>query len=191
MQDPELLSSLRMLPAWADWYSDDLTDASLAHEDALRDKLKDDLATLRSYDRNALDDNTRLSYDMLDYFLAIQVEGDRFHHHGYPLNQLFGAQNELPTFMATQHPVASVKEGDNYVARLNKFPIKFRQVLEGVRKREQEGIVPPTFVVEKVLAEMRAFVAQPARQNILYTSLDEKIGKAPKGAIDADARSGC
>jgi len=189
MQDPELLSSLRMLPPWLDWYSDDLTDASLAHEDALRAKLKDDLATLRRYDRGALDESTRLSYDMLDYFLAIQVEGDRFHHHDYPLNQLFGAQNELPTFMATQHPVNSVEEGENYVARLRKFPVKFRQVLEAVRKREQEGIVPPTFVVEKVLAEMRAFIAQPVQQNILYTSLDEKIGKAPKDAIASDVRT--
>ncbi len=187
LQDPELLSSLRMLPAWADWYSDDLTDASLAHEDELRAKLKRDLATLRSYDRNALDEGARLSYDMLDYFLAVQVEGDRFSHHNYPLNQLFGAQNELPTFMATQHPVDSVKEGDNYVARLRKFPAKFKQVLEGVRKREQEGIVPPTFVIEKVLTEMRAFVAQPAKENILYTSLAEKIGKAPKDAIDKEA----
>jgi uncharacterized protein (DUF885 family) len=74
------------------------------------------------------------------------------------------------------------------VARLNKFPLKFRQVLEGVRQREQDGIVPPTFVVEKVLAEMRAFVAQPAQQNILYTSLAEKIDKAPQDAIDAEAR---
>ena len=32
VDDPEMLSSLRMLPAWADWYSDDLTDRSLARE---------------------------------------------------------------------------------------------------------------------------------------------------------------
>ena len=187
LEDPELMSSLRMLPPWLDWYSDDLTDASLAREKALNVKLDADLATLRSYDRAALGVDARLSYDMLEYFLDIQAQGRRFEHHNHPLNQLFGAQNELPTFMATQHPVASVKDGDNYVARLQKFPLKFQQVLEGVRKREQDGIVPPTFVVEKVLAEMRAFVAQPAQQNILYTSLAEKIGKAPQGAIDAEA----
>ena len=178
LQDPELLSSLRMLPAWLDWYSDDLTDASLAHEDRLRAKLREDLEMLRSYDPAAMNPDERLSYDMLDYFVSMQVEGDRFHHHDYPLNQLFGAQNELPTFMATQHPVGSVKEGENYVARLRKFPTKFHQVLEGVRARETEGIVPPTFVVEKVLTEMRAFVAQPPRENVLYSSLAEKIGSA-------------
>ena len=187
LQDPELMSNLRMLPPWLDWYSDDLTDASLAHGQALNAKLDADLATLRRYDRAKLGPDAQLSYDMLEYFLDIQAQGRRFDYHNYPLNQLFGAQNELPTFMATQHSVDSVKDGDNYVARLQKFPLKFQQVLEGVRKREQDGIVPPTFVVEKVLAEMRAFVAQPAQQNILYTSLAEKIGKAPQGAIDAEA----
>ncbi len=183
LQDPQLMSSLRMLPAWADWYSDDLTDASLAHEQALNAKLGADLATLRRYDRGSLDESTRLSYDMLEYFLDIQAQGRRFQHHNHPLNQLFGAQNELPTFMATQHPVRSVAEGEDYVARLRKFPLRFHQVLEGVRRREQDGIVPPTFVVQKVLAEMRAFVAAPAQQNILYTSLAEQIRKAPQGAI--------
>ena len=187
LQDPELMSSLRMLPPWLDWYSDDLTDASLAHQQALDAKLDADLATLRRYDREALDGDARLSYDMLEYFLDIQAQGRRFGRHNHPLNQLFGVQNGLPTFMVTQHPVASVKQGDNYVARLNRFPLKFHQVLEGVRLREQEGIVPPTFVVEKVLAEMQAFVATPARDNILYTSLAEKIGQAPAGAIDAEA----
>jgi uncharacterized protein (DUF885 family) len=184
LQDPELLSSLRMLPAWLDWYSDDLTDASLAHEDRLRRKLKKDLETLRSYDRDALDVDAQLSYDMLEYFVSMQVEGDRFRHHDYPLNQLFGAQNELPNFMVTQHPVSSSAEAEDYLARLGKFPTKFGQVLEGVRLREQKGIVPPTFVVEKVLTEMRSFISQPPRENILYTSLAKKIDEAPPGAFD-------
>ncbi len=30
---PELLSSLRMLPIWLNWYSDELDDASLPHDE--------------------------------------------------------------------------------------------------------------------------------------------------------------
>ena len=46
VDDPELLSSMRMLPPWADWFSDDLTDRSLARQRELQQKLRDDLATL-------------------------------------------------------------------------------------------------------------------------------------------------
>ncbi|MEO7251442.1 MAG: DUF885 domain-containing protein [Arenimonas sp.] len=188
LEDPQLLSSLRILPAWLDWYSDDLTDLSLAHSDKLDAKVRNDLATLRSYDRAALSGDNQLSYDMLESFLAIQAEGEKFGRHNYPLNQLFGVQNELPTFMATQHAITSLADGDNYVTRLDKFPLAYRQLMGGLLKRESEGIIPPRFVIEKVLTEMRAFVAAPARQNVLYTSLVERLDKLPAGAADADER---
>jgi uncharacterized protein (DUF885 family) len=57
------------------------------------------------------------------------------------------------------------------------------QVLEGLHSREQAGILPPTFVVEKVLAEMRGFAGVPASENILYTSFVEKLDKLPADAL--------
>jgi uncharacterized protein (DUF885 family) len=190
VDDPEMLTSLGILPSWLDWYSDDLTDRSLAREEKTRAKLRDDLATLRSYDRASLDESAQLSYDVLDYFLSIQADGERFAHHNYPLNQLFGIQNNFPTFMATQHSVESVRDAENYVARLGKAPQMVDQVMEGLHAREAAGILPPTFVVEKVLAEMRAFTAAPAKENILYSSFAEKLGKLPAGTLadgDRDA----
>ncbi len=188
-KNPEMLSSMRMLPSWMDWYSDDFADASLAFEDEMRVKLDGDLATLRSYDRSALDTDTQLSYDMLDYFLAIQQEGQRFDHHNYPLNQLFGLQNGLPTFMATQHPVASEGEARDYITRLGKFPLKFSQTMEGLKAREAAGIIPPRFVIEKVLDEMQRFVAAKAKENLLYTNFSEKLGKIPPERMDATLRT--
>ena len=188
VDDPEMLTSLGMLPGWLDWYSDDLTDRSLARERETQAKLREDLATLRDYDRGSLDEGTRLSYDVLEYFLAIQQEGERFSLHNYPLNQLFGVQSNFVTFLATQHGVASEADADAYVARLGKTPVMVGQVMEGLEAREAAGILPPTFVVEKVLAEMRAFTATPATENILYTSFVEKLDKLPAGSLDAARR---
>jgi uncharacterized protein (DUF885 family) len=189
VKNPEMLSGMRMLPPWMDWYSDDLAEASLKAEDEMRAKLSGDLATLRDYDRAALDRGRQTSYDMLDYFLAIQQEGDRFRHHNYPLNQLFGLQNDLPTFMATQHPVASVAEAEDYVARLDKFPRKFEQTMEGLKAREAAGIIPPQFVIAKVLDEMQRFVGVPPKQNMLYTTFVEKLAKAPAEAVNEGTRT--
>lgn len=52
--DPQLMSSLRMLPPSLDWYSDDLSDLSLAQEERINQKVKNDLATLHDYDRASL-----------------------------------------------------------------------------------------------------------------------------------------
>ena len=52
------------------------------------------------------------------------------------------------------------------------------QVMEGLKMREEAGILPPRFVVDRVLVEMKEFVATPSQENILYTSLERKITEA-------------
>ncbi len=187
-QDPQLMSSLRMVPPWLDWFSDELTDLSLAHEEKLNKKVRDDLATLRSYDRAALSVDNQLNYDMLEYFLQVQLEGQKYEYNNYPLNQLFGLQGELPTFLATQHSVTNFKEAENYIARLDKIPLAFSQAQQGLDKREELKIVPPQFVIEKVLLQMREFAGAPANKNILYTSLEEKLKKVSEQEINAEQR---
>jgi uncharacterized protein (DUF885 family) len=118
---------MRILPPWLDFYSDDLDDASPAHEAEMAEMVKRDVDTLHRYDRNALDRNAQLSYDVLDYFLTIQVEGDRFRDHDFPINQLAGIQSSLPSFMAQTHQVNDKHDADTYIARLDKFPKKFSE----------------------------------------------------------------
>lgn len=184
LESPQLLSSLGLLPPSIDWTADQLDDYSLAKGDAQMAKLREDLATLRSYDRAGLADP--LSYDALEAFLQTQVDGERFRFHDYPLNQLFGIQSSLPSFMASQHRVAGLAGAEAYVARLREIPRVAAQVREGLAKREQLGIIPPAFVVEKVTAEMQAFVATEPKQNILYAALAEKMAKADEAIVEAD-----
>ena len=70
LDSPQIVSSLGMLPPSIDWLSDELDDYSIAKGDAQMAKLKNDLATLRSYDRARLDD--ALSYDTIEFFLHTQ-----------------------------------------------------------------------------------------------------------------------
>jgi uncharacterized protein (DUF885 family) len=184
LQEPEAISALGLLPPAIDWTADKLGDYSPAKQARLQAKLKRDLATLREYDRASLADP--LSYDALESFLSSMAEGEPYQLHNYPLNQLFGVQNNLPTFMAKQHRVVDLTSARDYIKRLQAFPRVSGEVLQGLEAREKAGIVPPAFVVEKVLAEMRGFVGKPARENILYTALAEHIGKAAKPLTDAE-----
>ena len=188
MQSPQMLSSMRILPPWLDFYSDKLDDASPARGDEMAAKIKADLDTLRTYDRAALDSQGQLSYDALDYFLATQIEGDRFRYHDFPVNQMFGIQSSLPNFMADTHQINNAADADNYIKRLDLFPRSFSQVIEGLKLREQKGLLPPQFTVEKVLAQMQDFVAKPAREHMLFTSFKTKLDKLPEAALDQPKR---
>ncbi|MCI0415807.1 DUF885 domain-containing protein [bacterium] len=178
LKNPELLSSLRILePMGLDFHNDDLNDGSdtFAHE--MNALVRNDLETLRQYDRSTQTSDQQLSYDILEWFLANQVEGEKYMYHNYPLNQLAGVQSELPSFMASIHYIGSKKNAKNYVKRLSKFDIRFDQELEGLRIREQKKIIPPKFAIEKVVTQMREFTRQKPRENILFTSFEERLKK--------------
>jgi uncharacterized protein (DUF885 family) len=140
---------------------------------------RDDLATLHAYDRASLSPSLRLSYDVLDWFLQDLVAGQRWLFYDYPVNQLFGVQSATPDFMVQIHPVGDQRDVRNYISRLTAFDRKFEQLLQGLRLRQSKGIVPPKFVIERVLAEMRAFIAVPPADNILYTNLRDKMAALP------------
>ena len=178
LESPEMLSSIRLLEQIGlNFHNDDLADISPAHTEKLNRWMVEDREMLHRYDRSKLEGQTAISYDVMDWLLTNQAEGVEFTWHGYPVNQLFGVQNRLPNFMATIHHVGNERDARHYITRLSKFDTKFDQLLEDLNLREEKGIIPPTFVVEKVIVEMTDFRATPARENILYTSFAKKLDK--------------
>lgn len=190
LNSPEMLSSLRVLPGWLDFYGDKLDDASLAHEAEQLKFLQRAQATLRRYDPSALQGEARLSYDVLDYYFGVVEEGTgRFRDHGFPVNQMSGVHTDLPDFMTSTHQVGDLRDARNYVARLRLFPRKFDQVLESLDLRQTKHMIPPRFAIDKVLGQMRNFVAPAPQDNPLYTSFVQKLDKLPADAIDPEMRS--
>ncbi len=176
LDDPELFSSLGFIDnTLLDFHSDDLTDSSPRRDKELAQKIRRDLESLRSYSVESQSDSQRLSTEILEWFLDDAVRSEEFLFHNYPVNQLFGIQSNLPSFMESTHQVINEKSAENYLSRLSKFGTKFDQVIEGLKLREDRGIVPPKFVIEKVLVEMNNFVSQPVEENILFSSFKLKM----------------
>jgi uncharacterized protein (DUF885 family) len=167
---PMMLSSMRLLePVGLRFHNDDLDDMS---EDFARyeaDWMEEQLDVLRSYDRASMTDEEGLSYDVLEWFMEDQKEGNRYALHNYPLNQMGGVQSGLPDFMITTHHLGDARDAKDYIARVSKFGVALDQVLGGLEEREEAGIIPPKFVIAHVLDQMRDFVDRPPTEQVLYT----------------------
>jgi len=175
-ESPEILTSLGFLESVGiTGHNAKLDDASLAKEDELFSKLKDIHKTLNSYKNDNLSEEDLLSKEIALYLLDTAKDAEQFRYHSYPVNQLFGIQNGYPSFMEAQHQIKSTDDVENYLSRLKLIKVKFTQALEGLKLREKKGIIPPLFVIERVLEEMNAFVDKPIEENILYTSLTKKM----------------
>jgi uncharacterized protein (DUF885 family) len=185
--NPELLTYVGILERFGlHGHNARLADVSDAHEVKQLGKIKRALRLLRSYRRDRQNPSTLLSTDILDYFLDDQARSEPFRHHNYPLNQMFGLQSELPSFMMTVHPLVSQLEARNYIKRLKKFGVKFDQTLEGLKIREAKGVIPPRFVIRRVLDEMTAFIGKPARENPLYTVFKDKVAALKINAAEQE-----
>jgi uncharacterized protein (DUF885 family) len=177
-EEPELLSSLGLVEQFGiHAHNGKLGDASPAHQQRYFDRGKKNLADLRAYPVDRQTPSQRLSTHILEWYIDREVEGEKYQWHNYPVNQLFGVQNEFPSFMANTHRLMAPRDCEYYLRRLGAVSKKFDQLLESLRVREQKQILPPRFVVEKVLKEMSGFVAQPVAENILATSFKERAAK--------------
>lgn len=164
LENPELLSSLGIAEQFGyrrhNARLDDVSLAKVDHDFALS---KGFLADLKAYDLAAQTPAQRLSTRILTWYLENQIEGERFRFHDYPVNQLFGVQSETPDFLINQHRISDRRGAEDYLARLGEVGRKFDQVLDGLALREQKGVVPPRFVIQRVLTEMRSLRRQAHR----------------------------
>ena len=118
-----------------------------------------------SVDINLLDKSSLLSYQLYVKELEDQIEDQKYRLFGsapyyeYPVNQMFGMQSEIPSFLINMHSVTSEKEAIDYVARLNGVKSLFNQLEINIKEKESAGIVAQKFVYEHVLNDSRNIIS--------------------------------
>lgn len=178
LNDPEYLTSLGILNNFGiGGYQKELTDISVERQKQDMEKAKKNLEILLSYGKEDLSGQELISFEILEWSFGLKISGEKFLFHDYPANQLFGVQSQLPTFLATQHPIKSSQDVENYIARLEVVPKKIDQLIEGILYRDRKGILPPDFILDRLISEVEGFIKVPAKENILYTAFGEKIEK--------------
>lgn len=179
LESPEMLSSIHVLEQFGiKGHNAKLDDESIEAGNKLFAHLKESREILLTYEDEDLSAGDIMSKRIAMSMMDMLTEAEKFRFHNYPVNQLFGIQNGFPSFMESTHQVHSVGDAEDYVSRLSQVGRKFDQVLDGLHHRENLGILPPQFVVTKVLEEMRSFVATPAEEGILMVALADKMKEA-------------
>jgi len=183
-RDPETLTSLGFLESMGiKGHNAHLDDVDPARTDELFADLKAFGEGLQQYDDENLDPDQRLSKEIALYLVGMLEDAEPYRYHNYPANQMSGIQDSFPSFMDSAHQVKTVEDAENYLSRMSELPRKHQQYLLGLKIRESKDIIPPRFVIDRILEQMRDFVATPPQENILYTSLAEKLDEAEE--IDA------
>jgi uncharacterized protein (DUF885 family) len=171
------------------------SDLSLAAQEENQRIRKRQLADLRAIDRGALRGRDISSFDTVMFTQQLSVQGDEtIPYNGgslsspYVLSQLVGAYRDAPDFLDTQHSIATRDDADAYVARLEGLAVVLGQELDQLKRDVAAGVVPPDFVLERTLGQMKAFSDTPAEKATLVVSLASRA-KAAGIAGDWQARA--
>jgi uncharacterized protein (DUF885 family) len=140
-------------------FNDQLTDYSV---DAYNQQLargRDYLRRLGEIDTGGLSDQEVLSKDLMVRQLIEDQEESAFKPWEMPVNQFNGLHLSLPQ-LVPRLSFATAKDYDDYIARLNKVPAAFRQVSDNMLTGIDDQRVPPKYLLEKVLVQVNALLAQ-------------------------------
>jgi uncharacterized protein (DUF885 family) len=145
---PEFLTALGRKDRADEW--NDLSDA-FANESM--EITKKQLVELQTFDRDKLDKDTRLSYDLAVKSMEEQIEDNKWRLYNYPVNQMFGRHSSVVSLLINQHRINDVKDAENYIARLNAVPKLFDQLIVNLEARTAANIIAPKFVFPHVIRD--------------------------------------
>lgn len=169
-----------------------LTPGSLAHWREEKEQNASQLKRLRAFPRAGLAAGDIANYDTVEFTMETRSRGAPFQYgevgRPYVVSQLTGAYQQVPTFLDKQHKIENKADADAYLARLRAFARVMDEEIERVRHDAALKVIPPDFLIDRTLEQMRTLRATAPAQSILVTSIatrTQKLGIAGSYAADA------
>jgi len=142
-------------------YNDRLSDFSQAAIDRDNAQTKVFLREFEAVDATGFPEQERLNRDLMVRNLRESVESQRFEEWEMPVNQMNGLHIDLPQLI-TSLSFETVKDYDDYIARLKQFPRAFGEAVVQMRKGMADGLMPPKILLVQVVSQAGNIAAQKA-----------------------------
>ena len=177
--------TLRTQPEFATYvgdtrYNDRLGDysAEAIAKDLEHDKQQ--LTLFEAIDITGFPDDEALNQQLMVRGLRESIEGAQFNDWQMPVNQ-FGGPHLGFASMPSQMPFNSVKDYENYIARLHQIPRALEQITANMKLGLANNLMPPKYLLEKVTAQA---------QNIADGSEEKSPFAEPLSKFPASISSG-
>ncbi|MFN3838380.1 MAG: DUF885 domain-containing protein [Brevundimonas sp.] len=159
-----------------------------------RRKATDRWTRLQGFDQASLSAEGRLNYAIAAFGAETAAQTARFDYGAgpgrpspYVMTQLSGAYFSVPDFLDNQHRIEDAAGADAFLSRLDAFS----GVIEGETAKIQEdaglGVIPPDFIIDRMLPQIRALRDTPAADMAMLKSLARKTTGLNLTGYDARA----
>jgi uncharacterized protein (DUF885 family) len=162
-------------------YNDQWTDASLTAIKARLDDAKAFVARFEAIDTTDFPVQEALNKQLMVRNLREGLDNARFEEWLMPINQFGGVHIGLAQLVA-QLPFATVKDYEDYIARLTKVPTLFEQTTALMREGLAKKLMPPKILLVLCVEQAEQLSRGAPAQSPFYAP----VKKFPRGISAAD-----
>jgi len=179
---------LRTSPLFASFlgdkrWNDKLDDFSQEAIDKDLQETQRFLTRFEAIDTSGFPEQDALNQALMVRHLQMQVEGAQFKPWETPVNQQNGIQIELPQLVNVLS-FQSVKDYEDYLSRLGQMPSLLDQTAVQMRKGMNDKLMPPRFLLEKVVDQCKAVASQEPEKS----AFGQPFFKFPKDIPESDQK---
>lgn len=163
-------------------------DTSLTAIRTSEAKTREVLAIVRALDKSAFSGEDRLNARLFEFQYAASGNEQPFQLHLLPVSQRGGIQDEHTTADVLQFD--TVRDYDDWIARLKAFPIYTARTMALMRQGMNERIMHPKIVMQRVPAQVRKQLVDRPQDSPYYKpfrTFTVELKDAEKSRLQQDA----
>ena len=181
---------IQLFPVYATYIGDDRYDDKFAddiseeHREKQRELANKYLDRISKINRDLLQGQDRLSYDIFKRDMEMGIEELQFKDNLIPVDQF----SSTPAFFAQMgagssiHPFKTIEDYDNFLGRITGFQKWVDTAIDNMRQGIELGIVQPKILMEKFQPQIKAQLVKDVKESVFY----RPIQNFPDGFSDED-----
>ena len=166
-----------------------LADRSADGQQKIAAQVRQDLERAKALDVSGLSHATRTSIEVVRSAYAIAADGfslpygditvGSWRNTPYVVIQNVGAYLDIPRFLDSDHPVEHAADADAYLARLQAYAKQLDGELGRIQAARGKGLVPPSFLIDKALPQLRMSAKNAGEGGGLVESIARRTKAIP------------
>ena len=149
-------------------FNDRLADVSPATQAAALDEDRKFLERLHAIDRDALDQEGQLNYDLFEFVIGHRVTLGEYRGYRIPILSDYGFHMSVLNIYESM-PFATVEDFENYIARLNAIGPFFEQNIENMRSGLADGFTQPRAILDGIVPSISGPIVDNPEDSGFFT----------------------
>ncbi len=161
-----------------------LMDRSAEGQQRIANQLRSDLEQATAFNTASLSHATRTSFDVVRSAYATSLQGFALPYGDVPVGgwritpyvviQNVGAYLDIPRFLDSDHRIENATDAEAYLARLESYAKQLDGELGRLQAARGKGLVPPAFLIDKALNQLRLSAKSTREGGTLAESIERR-----------------